>query len=103
MLLGNLLENAIHAAERLPTSARWLRVNAGVMNDALYLLVENACVDDGARQSTYVDAESYRASGRHGHGQGLTSIRLIAEKYGGSAEFKKDDGVFSARVVLNLG
>lgn len=103
VLLGNLLENAIHAAERLPTSARWLRVNAGVMNDALYLLVENACVDDGARQSTYVDAESYRASGRHGHGQGLTSIRLIAEKYGGSAEFKKDDGVFSARVVLNLG
>ena len=78
-------------------------MNAGVMNDALYLLVENACVDDGARQSTYVDAESYRASGRHGHGQGLTSIRLIAEKYGGSAEFKKDDGVFSARVVLNLG
>lgn len=103
VLLGNLLENAIHAAERLPTSARWLRVNAGVMNDALYLLVENACVDDGARQSTYVDAESYRASGHHGHGQGLTSIRLIAEKYGGSAEFKKDDGVFSARVVLNLG
>lgn len=103
VLLGNLLENAIHAAECLPTSARWLRLNAGVMNDALYLLVENACVDDGVRQSTYVDAESYCASRRRGHGQGLTSIRLVAEKYGGSAEFKKSDGVFSARVVLNLG
>lgn len=102
VLIGNLLENAIHAANRLPASARWLRVNAGVMNDAFYLLAENACVDDGTCQTTYTNADDFRVSSRRDHGHGLTSIRLVAEKYGGSAEFKKNNGVFSARVVLNL-
>jgi len=26
----------------------------------------------------------------------------VTEKYGGSAEFRKNDGVFSVRIVLNI-
>ena len=34
-------------------------------------------------------------------GVGLKSVALIAEKYGGSAQFIRKDGEFTARVLLN--
>ena len=102
VLIGNLLENAINACVLGPEEGRFIRVTVRSVNMSLLLLVENSCPEGGVERAEYGDETPFvfQSSGFHGHG--LRSIRMVAEKYGGSAEYKKAGSVFSARVVLNL-
>lgn len=46
--------------------------------------------------------EAFAARGEKGlSSTGLHSIAAVAEKYGGSAQFQRQDGVFTTRVILN--
>lgn len=104
VLLGNLMENAIDACRKLPADKdRFLRIWVRQENVSLLLQIENACPDDGCGCTEFTDGKAF-VSTKHSvlRGQGLKSIRIVADKYGGSAEFKKDAGIFTARIVLNI-
>lgn len=100
VLFGNLLENAVDAAA-LEGDGRFIRVTGAVERRegiciSLSLKVENSCTrepqlsPDGAFQST-----------KHaGDGVGTSSVRSIAERYGGASSFAVKDRVFTASVVL---
>lgn len=104
VLLGNLMENAIDACRKLPADKdRFLRIWVRQENVSLLLQIENACPDDGCGCTEFTDGKAF-VSTKHSvlRGQGLKSIRIVADKYGGSAELKKDAGIFTARIVLNI-
>lgn len=102
VLIGNLLENAINACVLGPEEGRFIRVTVRSVNMSLLLLVENSCPEGGVERAENGDETPFVFQSSGFHGQGLRSIRMVAEKYGGSAEYKKAGSVFSARVVLNL-
>ncbi len=98
VILGNLLDNAIEACEKLDIPARFIRVYVGTHKEMLYLSVSNA-----------VGAEIRKFGGRYWstkdsptHGFGLIRIDRIAEKYNGFVDRQNEKGVFATEVMLPL-
>ncbi len=97
-LFGNVLDNAIEASRRVgdPTR-RVIKLCATRTADTVCIEVSNyyddlRLTDDGQLTTTKAD--------RRSHGFGMRSIRLIAEKNGGSATFSADDGIFDLVIQL---
>lgn len=94
-LLANGLENAIAAAARVEAEAfRTVRLNCHLHKGNLLILIENSftgqvVMKDGLPQS---QAE--------GHGFGVKSMALIAEKHNGYCSFAAKDGIFTLKIVL---
>lgn len=97
VLLGNLLENAIEAAEQIKTRRRFISLNMICSGNMLAITVDNSFSGD------IMAAEQGYLSTKINHtGIGLQSIRSIAGKYGGGVEFKHEINVFHASVMLNM-
>lgn len=106
VMVGNLMENAIEACKKLPhDSSPFIHIWVKQMDAVFLLELKNSCeaTTDTAAQQDFTDGSSFPST-KHplSRGQGLKSIRFAAEKYGGSAEFKKANGVFTARIVMNI-
>lgn len=97
-LFGNLLENAIEAAQLCPKgSSRFVRVQIRTRNNKLLIKEENSCTDPLRRNKTGF------FSGKHsGQGIGTASIMEIAARYGGVADFQSENGIFKAEIFLHL-
>ena len=105
VLLGNLLENALEACRKIPRpEERSLSISLRQREGALLISLANSCPTGSAEFSSFVGASSFPSTKRDGgrHGLGLKSVQMVADKYGGSAEYKREGGVFTARVVLNV-
>lgn len=101
-LLFNLLDNAIEACADLDEGTErriTLAVTAAPEQGALVIVVSNPCAHEPR-----VDAAGNLVTSKaeKGHGHGTRIVRQIAEKYDGVADFRCEDGVFSARVLLAL-
>lgn len=102
VLIGNIMENAMDAC-RLVSQKPYIRIWLRLSESALLMKIENSCLTDGNTNQDYTDGREFLSTKHTSmHGQGLKSIRYVTEKYGGSAEFRKNDGVFSVRIVLNI-
>lgn len=99
-LFGNAVENAIEASERLPQDQRDISLMVRKAAGTASIHVENRFAGnvsfgpDGLPRTTKADSQS--------HGFGTRSIRLIAERYGGSVAMRAKDGVFHLNVVIPL-
>ena len=97
-LFGNAIDNAIECLEKVEDrSRRTITLSLTRMGDMAVIRVENytpeePVVENGALVTTKDDASS--------HGFGVKSIKGIAEKYGGTAEFFVRDHVFYLVVAL---
>lgn len=96
VLLGNLLENALEACTPLGSKG-WVRLCAETAGErGLSIIVDNAAPAPPREQ------EGVFLSSKHeGLGMGTQSVKAIAARYGGVAEFKWEDGVFYGSVLLN--
>lgn len=96
VLLGNLLENAVHGAAFAPQAHRRINLNMVCPRKMLAITVDNSF--DG---KVLQDSRGQYLSTKPEHtGIGLSSIRDIAQKYSGGVEFKHDDQEFHACVML---
>ncbi|MCD8130252.1 MAG: GHKL domain-containing protein [Lachnospiraceae bacterium] len=107
VLLGNILENAIYACQRVKTEPQ-IDVRIGIIGDSLMILVRNSCgkvYPSGSYRmdNSFLPAEAF-ASGKQGGGYGLKSIAMTAEKYRGEAGFQFDEQrqKFTTRIRINL-
>lgn len=104
-LLGNCLENAIEACEMLPeTEERYLRIFMDEKNEMLLMEIENSCEDLGvATRGSFIGTKAFPSmkEGSH-HGIGLESVELIARKYDGMVDYKREKGVFVIRIALKI-
>jgi sensor histidine kinase regulating citrate/malate metabolism len=96
VLLGNLLENALLAAQKSPEGAGFVNLEMRYSEGQLVLRVKNSF--DGVVEKS---AAGGLKSLRQGGGVGTRSIRAVAQKYGGVYENEWDDSVFTAYVLLS--
>lgn len=96
-ILGNLLDNAIEAAEKCKEKDRFIYLTVRRINNILIIKVENSfeenpIVEAGELQSSKADKKQ--------HGWGLKSARTAAESYDGSLETSFKENVFCAVATL---
>lgn len=95
-VLGNLLDNAIEACEKLPCDKRFLRVYIDKFKGQFYLSVQNSS------PSIQRDKGIFRTTKADTHGFGLFRIDRIAKKYGGYVNRQYEEGVFATELLLPL-
>ena len=94
-LLSNGLENALEAAaQAVDEPFRKVRISCQTHKGNLLILIENNFsgeveMENGLPQSL-----------RGGHGFGVKSMAMIAEKYNGYCSFAARDGIFTLKIVL---
>ena len=103
ILLGNLLDNAVEACEKIPEERRFitLLVSYGMKN--LVISVENSY--DGhldGRAGSQIEAFALDTTKQNTvmHGIGMQNIRGIVDKYKGGISWKAKNQVFYVDIIL---
>jgi signal transduction histidine kinase len=95
MVISNLLENAIHACEKLdPERERYLRASA-VYTGQLILEVENPYSGEVS-----LSKDGYPVTGEEGHGRGSESVRTFVEETGGEIFYGTKNDTFKVRLLV---
>jgi len=97
-ILGNLLDNALEACDRLPRKGR-IRISMKQLEDFYYLTVANPSEEPRQEEGRYISHKKEWENGV-GHGLGLRSVERIAHQYGGSLVTAYEEGEFKAVVRL---
>ncbi len=102
-IVGNLLDNAIEACEKIKCSEgasvpqKFIRIYIGLFKEQLYISVSNST--SSKRRHKLAELVT---SKKGEHGFGLRRIDKIAEKYDGFVNRKNEPGVFATEVMLPL-
>lgn len=96
-LMGNLLDNAITAAEKCDPESRLTEVEISSVVSRLVITVKNSIKD-----SVLGENPKLKSTKQHGdeHGFGIKTIKYIAEKYNGKVDYYEDDLMFISRIEL---
>ncbi len=97
VVLGNLIDNAVEACEKVEKSGQFIRLYIGTLQKQLYVSVSNA-TNEHVRKLD----EEYITAKRGNHGHGMKRINRIVEKYGGFINRKNEPGVFVTEIMLPL-
>lgn len=96
VIIGNLLDNAMEACEKIEDNAqRFIRVYIGVFKQQLYVNVTNSMLDVPVKSG-----KAFKSSKGENHGFGLMRIDRIADKYNGFVNRQFEDGVFGTEIML---
>ena len=90
VLIGNTMDNALEACLELPADQRRISLKLRVHNSILFYGIENP----------FAPQYQNRIRDRF-HGYGLKNVRKCVERYGGTLEVQKDDGIFRVLAHLN--
>ena len=97
-ILGNLLENALHASQKLPPEERQIKVLARMLSPAMMgLMVENRYDGVLKKQGGVLHSTKH-----DGQGIGLVSVETAVHRYHGNLTVETGGSVFRANVLLNL-
>ncbi len=96
-LIGNLLDNAMEACEKIEDGQSFIRLYIGILKKQLYISVTNS-TNEVVRK---LDNE-WITNKRGNHGHGLKRINLIVEKYNGYINRQNEPGVFVTEIMLPL-
>ena len=89
IVIANLFENAINATAKLKSQDKGIDLSIKENAQRLLIKVENPC-----KENLTFDESLY--------GVGIRSVIATTNKYDGMYDFSVEDGVFSAKVSLNL-
>ncbi len=98
-LFGNILDNAIEGTRKVEKREdRHIRLYVSVQKGFLKVLAQNTFNGDISFEQGMPRTSKTYELGYHGYG--VRSIRATAEKYGGSAMMKIEDGWFQVHVLI---
>ena len=98
-ILGNLLDNALEAAETASDKLRFLNLTIRRINAMLIIKVENGYGNTPKQESgNLITSKADKAS----HGWGLKSVQTAADHYDGTITTDYKDGVFQSVVTLSF-
>lgn len=97
VLTGNLLENAIEAAECAKEEYRYIYLNISCSGNMMVVVVDN-----GFNGNVNMNGSQYFSTKAQHRGIGMQSIQRIIEKYDGSFEFSHEDTVFHFSAMLRM-
>ena len=96
VILGNLTENAIEAAEQ--TEDKWMSVNIYYEKGMFSMEIKNSFQHELAVEKNKL----LSTKEEKGHGIGLANVRKIVEKYQGFMDVSNTNQIFTVRVMLYL-
>lgn len=98
-VLGNLLDNALEAAQQVPEKEeRFVRLTIRRINQMLIIKVENSY----GNPPVSIDGVLTTSKAKNGlHGWGLKSAQTAAEKYDGTVQTSCTDRIFRAVATLS--
>lgn len=104
LILGNGLDNAIEACERMAAGdgaviSPWIRISAMMRNSFFLLAIENS-FDGNLKYTVGREFPDTRKEDGGLHGIGLRSIGTVALKYHGGVDWSAEGGVFTLTVLL---
>jgi sensor histidine kinase YesM len=95
-VMGNLVENAIQAAEQLEGDNRLVNVRIGLLPPkTLVISIYNAY-----KGRLILDKNGLPVTEKKNHGIGLRSVRNIVERYGGTMEIETHNGIFNVSILM---
>lgn len=94
ILLGNILDNAIEACEKINKEERWIKIDMYHQKNTLFIKVCNS----KTKELVNINKSSKRDV--HNHGIGISSIKAIVKKYDGYVEFMDKGEKFEVDVSL---
>ena len=97
VLLGNMVENAIDAAEKVPSSNRFVTLSSLEEKDRIYITCDNSFSGELKKQNGLFLSEK---RGFATTGVGLLSIKAIAKKYNGDIKIETEGNIFKISVLL---
>ena len=89
IVIANLFENAIHALEKHKSKKKLIDILIKSNAQRLLIKVENPCKNNLTFDETL-------------YGVGIHSVIATTNKYEGMYDFSAEDGIFSAKISLNL-
>ena len=89
IVIANLFENAIHATAKQKGKKKRIDISIKESPQRLLVKVENPCKSNLTFDETL-------------YGVGIRSVIATANKYAGMYDFTAEDGVFSAKISLNV-
>ncbi len=92
ILLGNTLDNAVEACQKLPAGNRWIKLQLRQFHSILFYQLENPFAPDYPN----------RSKGKN-HGFGLQNVRRVVEKHNGTLSANEADGTFTVSARLSVG
>lgn len=97
VLLGNLLDNAIEANEKICSKERFIHLTMVQKTNYLSIQINNATDGNVKIEGNKINTTKKQ---KELHGFGLQSVREITEKYNGSCTFCQEGYVFWAVLML---
>lgn len=98
IILGNLLENAMEACQKLPHNQRYIRLEISYVKRMLQICICNSCLKERKRddKGKYLTTKSDMIY----HGLGLSSVEQAVAYYNGEVVIKDTSGQFQVTVVM---
>ena len=97
-MLGNLVENSVHAVSGLPEPQRRITVVSRMISDQMLGL----CVENPYEGIILFDRDGLPRSDEPEHGIGLASVSATVHRYNGTMEITTENYIFSVNILLNL-
>lgn len=97
VLLGNLLDNALEACEKIPEAGRFLRIYMTVNRSQLYVSIQNS-----AKEELDFNERNYISTKRGNHGLGMKRVKALIDRYEGYLTLANEPGIFAAEATIPL-
>ena len=97
VIIGNLLDNAMEACERLPAEGRFARIYISVKGSHLYMSFTNSA---GKKQTKI--GNIFASTKGENHGFGLSRVDALVAHYGGYLTRGSEDGGYTTEVILPI-
>lgn len=91
IILGNILDNAIQACEKIPLKSRWIRLEITYIQQSVFIRIANPLPPLSEKRSI----DNYDE-----HGLGLKNVESAVRKYHGITNIKRVDDLFEIAIVL---
>lgn len=90
-LLGNLLDNAIEACERIKSTEKWVTIRINRRYCLLYIEIENS-IEEHPKEKNHrlISCKSEKEV----HGYGLKNVRQIVDRYDGTYSYQIKENSF---------
>lgn len=97
IVLGNSLENAIEACDRLTDSQdKYIKLTSKIVGTHIIFQITNNYYGDIVTTNNIIKS----SKGELSHGIGLTNIRRTANKYSGNLEINYSDNIFEITIIM---
>ena len=98
VLFGNLLDNAIEAADK--TKSRRITVEVQIDGEYLSIIVKNSIEKSVLENNSNLETSK---KNKTSHGIGIRSVKSIVKKYDGMVQFYEEQNEFCCHILLDLG